>query len=183
MPLPPEAWAAVIWTIEHLAPWGGRKAMPVALRFLQWYQESKAFREVERLAAETPASDCVRAFLFCRPGTSHGIVENRLHFGLNLVAVAPFGIRPHELNAKCKLWHGGACSETLRLSRKLVSSFKGLGGIHQEQIQASIVWPGPTPPVGSAVQLEMAGSVTLCGPWSIEYQAAEFADSIFVQVR
>ena len=143
--------------------------------------DQKAIGEIARLAAATPAFRCAKVRAVCEPDTHHGIVGGVLIFGVEVLGVAPFGIRPHGWTLRAELWADGSRIFASRDERKLAATALSSGEVFMEDVNVRL--ENCPVPLAGVVYLSVAGSLRLCGPWSVEYQDIDVTTRVFVQVR
>jgi hypothetical protein len=184
---------AIDWTKERVLPWMLKRGSGIIGKLLRGHLARQQRNELLLTAAALPAQACLRISLICTVNSKHGLfVENgkaKIAFAIRLTAVAPFGIRPHSISAKCVVRRAeeGDANRTRAdvvsiEDRKTTNGFMGPGDWYDIEVDRELAFK-ELPAAGTTMVLWVDGTVTALGPWVREYSDAKFEQDIYVPCR
>ena len=194
MPLPlltqigAEAMNLVHSTVTQIPIWVNRTGRA----FFKKRAFNAAQKEVLALGAQIPAQYAALVQIQCVPASAHGLTASEnvvdswdLRFRILVSNVAPFLIRPHEINAKLGVVAtNGDGITNVPVTRKLAAPPLYPGRCCEEEFDLPVRWK-PRHPIaeGTALQLAMSGQLRMLGPWQVEYQDLDFSLSVYAVLK
>ena len=160
---------------------------------LSGWRRTKDLEDIGNLANATLPENTVHLSITCAPQTSDGVVNDEIVFGLRILSLASFCIRPVKIESisatlhySSPTWQATIGSVVFPASERPLAigkEFLETGEAHVESIRGRISWHPQCPPTSAAVSLGFGGVLTIHGPWSSEYKETPMRpDPIFVRV-
>lgn len=181
-----KAWQAIQFARENVWPW-----IKEPNKMFDGVFPSRKVRRLERAISEAaaahPPQDSVRIYVMATPEHKASLsIRGDIRLALHVLGVVPFGVRPFEVSMKVAgFWSGRqVCGcDIQRLS--ITSDFLGPGHCKQVPVKEKLVWfvgDDESRIIGEAMHVDVAGTLKLHGPWSVEYGDATFSSSLWVAV-